>query len=139
MNKEKNNFEIINNKGQNPTNNIKSEEDINKYNKLINNLLKLKGFNNIDQLISWIKNIKQYKDFIDDLQKVFLIYNENNYKYNNYSNIISWIEEIINKPNRNIYEQYFQEIMKKNDLKDISEFKNFMNKNLNINKKNTYI
>ena len=136
LDQEKNNIEIFNNKNKNSEKQTINEEH-KKNNIVIQNLLKLKGLNNIEQLISWIKNIKQCKDFVNKIEQIFLIYNEKN---QNYNNILFWIQKINNnEQNRKIYENYCKEIMKKNNLKDIKEFKSFMNQNLNINKKNTYI
>ena len=114
---------------------------LNKNSLIIKNLLKYKEKKNLDDLMNWIRYVKQYQTFVSTLMNV---YNNCNYNYNNnnnnknfYNNILSWIKETIEKKQRiNIYENYCKNIINTNNLKNIEEFKFFMNKILNKNKQN---
>ena len=132
-----NNDNLYNNKIEIQTQKNNDKDNINKEQLFIlKKYLNLKGFSNLEELINWIKRVKQYKNFVDKIKNIYCLYNNNKNFDNNgyYNDIIFWINQ-----NNNInkeYEIYCKEIMKINNLKDIKEFKIFMNQILNKNKKN---
>ena len=103
---------------------------------ILKKYLILKGFSNLEELINWIKRVKQYKNFVDKIKNIYSLYNNNTNVDNDgcYNDIIFWINQNNNKNKE--YEIYCKEIMKINNLKDVKEFKIFMNQILNKNKKN---
>ena len=109
------------------------------YKNYIKDILKTKRFNYLDELINWIKQIKKYNHFINKIKKLyFSSTHNNNYDNKIYNDILSWINQNMKKNNENkIYKIYCKEIMKKNNLNNIKEFKNFMSQILEENKQNT--
>ena len=117
---------------------IKNVND-NKINeKYIKDILKLKGFNYLEELINWIKQIKKYQNFVFKIKELYFPPDYNNCDNKFYNDILSWIKQNIDI-NKEIkkYENFCKDIMRSNNLDNIKEFKDFMNQILNKNRQNT--
>ena len=105
------------------------------------NLDKVQKYNytNNHEYSKMINDFSEQKKFVNKMMKIYNKYNPENKKESNYQNILLWINKLIHSKQKNKnddkYEFFCKQLMKENNIKNFSIFKNFA-RNIFNEKKN---
>ena len=121
-------------------NKIKDLNFNNGFNKNIDKISQLLNCTECDDFLNKINEFSEQKQFVNKILKIYNKYNDEAEKVDtNYENILLWINYLIYSKQRNKndgkYEFFCKQLMKENNIKNFSFFKNFT-RNIIKEKKN---